>query len=51
MYAAGHLENAEMLAGVGLGNMVMALLSHCITNSFNSAIETLSTQAAGAGNK
>ena len=51
MYAAGHLDKAEMMAGVGLGNMTMNLLCCSIIDSFNSSIETLGTQAAGAGNK
>ena len=51
MYAAGHLEKTEMMAGVGLGNMIINLFGCCIIDSFNSVIETLGTQAAGAGNK
>lgn len=37
----GYLKNNEMLAGVGLGNMVGAMVSYALIGGFNTAVETL----------
>ena len=39
-----------MLAGVGMGNMTQALCALSFILGFNSALDTLISQAAGAGN-
>ena len=46
----GHYNKSDLIAGVGIGNMFvnMAGLSICI--GLNGALETLISQAYGAGN-
>lgn len=39
----GHLNNAEMMAGVGMGNMIMNILGLTIAMGLNGALETLSS--------
>lgn len=51
LYAAGHMSNAAVIAGVGLGNMTQNLFAVSFIESMNSVIETLGSQAYGAGNK
>jgi Na+-driven multidrug efflux pump len=44
-------DNEKILDGVGMGNMTQNLLALSIILGFNSTIDTLVSQAAGAGNK
>ena len=37
----GHLNNAAMISGVGLGNMTVNLIGASILIGFNSALDTL----------
>ena len=46
----GHLNDPAMLSGVGLGNMTNNLCCLSIVFGFNSALDTLISQSAGAGN-
>ena len=46
----GHLNDPAMMSGVGLGNMTNNLCALSIILGFNSALDTLISQAAGAGN-
>ena len=46
----GYLNDPAMMAGVGLGNMTNNLCALSIILGFNSALDTLISQAAGAGN-
>jgi MATE family multidrug resistance protein len=46
----GHLNNPAMLAGVGMGNMTQTLCGLSIVYGFNSALDTLISQAAGSKN-
>lgn len=39
----GHLNDAEMMAGVGMGNMIMNILGLTIAMGLNGALETLSS--------
>ena len=41
LYFAGRLENKELLAGVGMGNMTSNLVALSIIFGFNSALDTL----------
>ena len=50
MIVAGHLENKEMLAAIGMGNMIQNCFFISPIMGINSAIETLASQAAGAQN-
>lgn len=45
----GHLNNPAMVAGVGMGNMTINMLGLSIIVGFNSALDTLISQSAGAG--
>lgn len=45
----GRLNDKEMLSGVGLGNMTMAFLGYMAMMGINSALDTLLSQANGAG--
>ena len=44
----GKLNNKEMLAGVGMGNMTGSLVCYAMIGGFNSAADTLISQNAGA---
>ena len=46
----GHLNQPELLAGVGTGNMTQNMLGLSIIIGFNGALETLVSQAYGSGN-
>jgi multidrug resistance protein, MATE family len=46
----GHLNKAELLAGVGVGNMFQNFCGLSIIIGLNGALETLVSQAYGAGN-
>jgi MATE family multidrug resistance protein len=45
----GHLNNPEMMAGVGMGNMIQNMLGLSFFIGLNGALETLCSQAAGNG--
>ena len=46
----GHLNQPELLAGVGTGNMTQNMLGLSVIIGFNGALETLVSQAYGSGN-
>ncbi len=46
----GHLNNKNMMAGVGMGNMVQNVLGLSIVMGFGGALDTLVSQAYGSGN-
>jgi Na+-driven multidrug efflux pump len=46
----GYLNNPAMTSGVGMGNMTQNLCALSFILGFNSALDTLISQAAGAGN-
>lgn len=47
-YYVGHLNNAALLAGVGMGNMLINVLAYSIMQGLNGSIETLVSQSYGA---
>ena len=49
-YFVGHLNDPSMLAGTGMGNIVINMLCISVFISMNGAIETLVSQAYGTGN-
>ena len=50
MIFIGTLGDASMLAGIGLGNMVMNMLPYALMIGLNTALETLVSQAYGRKN-
>ena len=46
----GRLNDKAILSGVGLGNMMQAFIGYMAIMGLNSALDTLISQAAGAGN-
>jgi len=46
----GHLNDAKLLAGVGIGNMIQNVCGLSLVIGLNGALETLVSQANGAGN-
>ena len=46
----GTLDDQAKLAGVGMGNMFANLVALSVLQGFASALDTLLSQAAGAGN-
>ena len=46
----GHYGDEAMVAGVGMGNMILNILGLSIMFGLNAALETLVSQAAGSGN-
>jgi len=48
-YYIGNLDDATLLAGVGMGNMLINILCFAITQGLNGALETLVSQSFGAG--
>jgi Na+-driven multidrug efflux pump len=46
----GYMNDPAMTAGVGMGNMTQNLCALSWLLGFNSALDTLISQAAGAGN-
>jgi len=46
----GQLNNQVLVAAVGVGNMTSNLVCMSIVIGFNSVLDTLISQAAGAGN-
>jgi len=49
MVIAGHLQDTSMLAAIGMGNMIQNCFFVAPILGMNAAIETLASQAAGAG--
>mmetsp|Transcript_12782 Transcript_12782/g.21610 ORF Transcript_12782/g.21610 Transcript_12782/m.21610 type:complete len:275 (+) Transcript_12782:30-854(+) len=47
--ALGHLDEKELMAGVGMGNACIHLMGLSIILGLNSALDTLVSNAAGAG--
>jgi len=45
----GSLDNPAMMAGVGLGNMTINICGLSLILGFNAALDTLISQAVGAG--
>ena len=50
LIVVGHLKNAAMVAGVGMGNATLNLTGQSIILGFNSALDTLISNAAGSKN-
>jgi len=50
MWFAAHSDNEELVAAVGLGNVIINCFVISIFWSLNSSIDTLASQAYGAGN-
>lgn len=50
-YFSGHLKEASMMAGVGLGNMTINLIVFSVADSFSSVIEALGSQASCSRNR
>ena len=48
-YFIGRKNDAALLAGVGMGNMLINVLAFAITQGLNGSIETLVSQSFGAG--
>jgi len=46
----GHLNDPAKLSGMGIGNLLMSLVSYGPFWGLNGALETLVSQAQGAGN-
>ena len=44
----GHTNNPELIAGVGMGNMLINVLAFATMQGMNGALETLISQAYGA---
>ena len=49
IYYIGHLDDSILMAGVGLGSMLMNVLCFAVTQGLNSALESLVSQAYGFG--
>jgi len=49
LFFVGHLDDSAILAGIGLGNMSLSIFGFCVICGFNSALETLVSQAYGMG--
>lgn len=50
LHFVGKLNDPAMIAGVGMGNMTVQILGLIYIMGFNSVLDTLVSQAAGAGN-
>lgn len=48
-YFVGHLNDAYIIAGVGMGNMLINVLCFAIAQGMNGALETYCSQAYGSG--
>lgn len=48
-YFIGHLDDAVLIAGVGMGNMLINVLCFAIAQGMNGALETYCSQANGLG--
>lgn len=40
-YYVGHLDDKTLMAGVGMGNMLINVMCFAVTNGLNGALETL----------
>ncbi len=49
IYYIGNLDDAVLMAGVGMGNMLINVMGMAVIFGFNGAIETLVSQAYGFG--
>lgn len=47
-YFIGHTNDATLIAGIGIGNMVMNVSAFAIQQGINSALETFIGQSYGA---
>ena len=47
-YYIGHVNDSSLIAGVGMGNMLINVLAFAIMQGLNGALETLISQAYGA---
>jgi len=47
-YFVGNLNEPALLAGVGMGNMLINVLCFAVTQGLNGALETLVSQSYGA---
>ena len=47
-YYMGHLEDTALMAGIGMGNMLINVFCFAITNGLNGALETLVSQSFGS---
>ena len=47
-YFIGHLDNPALLAGVGMGNMLINVLCFAVVQGLNGALETFISHAFGA---
>jgi len=50
-YYIGHLNDSTLIAGIGMGNMLINVLAFAIMQGLNGAIETLVSQSYGASKK
>jgi len=48
-YFVGHLNDAVIIAGVGMGNMLINVLCFAVAQGMNGALETYCSQAFGMG--
>lgn len=48
-YFVGHLNDAVIIAGVGMGNMLINVLCFAVGQGMNGALETYCSQAFGLG--
>ncbi|CDW80600.1 na+-driven multidrug efflux pump [Stylonychia lemnae] len=49
-YYIGHLNDQVIMAGIGMGNMLINILCFAVTQGLNSALETFISQSFGATN-
>lgn len=49
-YYIGHTNDSTLIAGVGMGNMLINVLAFATMQGMNGALETLISQAYGASN-
>lgn len=49
-YYIGHTNEPVLIAGVGMGNMLINVLAFATMQGMNGALETLISQAYGASN-
>jgi Na+-driven multidrug efflux pump len=49
IYYVGHLDDSTLIAGVGLGTMLMNVLALAVTQGLNGALESFVSQAYGFG--
>jgi Na+-driven multidrug efflux pump len=49
-YFVGHLNDPRMLAGAGMGNIIISMICLSVFLGMNGALETFISQAIGSGN-